>query len=563
MAKRQVFLQLTPEFGGTKFGPFQGAEIRLGSEPGRNDIVLPEGLGVAPEHARLVKQPDESFILSPVERTAQIYLYRVDGRPPKPVQSPIAVVMGDGFSLVTQEGPRFVIVLEMEKRAAGGDDKGGGALGKAKSKLNAGTLAEEIKRQGLSRALATGAGQFLGNAVTFIKSGAFLRPRYIITFMMIAAGWIFGGGALCTAGGAMWDAGNSRSDLASKDEELSDLKRSCSVDEEDVEFDPIAKMDKILKPQGEAASLWKTAFTDDPDFEQMVWTKVQEQYADIGQEPYKWVWTTKKSPFVDMATALDTAGLDKYTARVLSYAAATPSRNLEAKWLFVSGSNGAGACGRGAGVITYRQATNMKFPEIQRDAMVDADTAAGLSEDATITDDLRKKFKESTIQSDKAEIAEDEVVHKGGEVEGGSVCLFVGEADGADDRQDLTSKAFKGALGTSAEGLPKADTPFGPMARIARYFASDWAVGYETLKLEQKRSPVVLLNTAPEFVPKAQKEWAVDRMATTIARAIAIPCWAKLDKKKEDLAKRPKVLDGHLPKAEFDCVALGYYAAQK
>jgi hypothetical protein len=134
MAKRQVFLQLTPEFGGTKFGPFQGAEIRLGSEPGRNDIVLPEGLGVAPEHARLVKQPDESFILSPVERTAQIYLYRVDGRPPKPVQSPIAVVMGDGFSLVTQEGPRFIIVLEMEKRAAGGDDKGGGALGKAKSK---------------------------------------------------------------------------------------------------------------------------------------------------------------------------------------------------------------------------------------------------------------------------------------------------------------------------------------------------------------------------------------------------------------------------------------------
>ena len=34
-----VYLKLTPEFGGTRFGPFEGLEVRLGSNPDRCHIV--------------------------------------------------------------------------------------------------------------------------------------------------------------------------------------------------------------------------------------------------------------------------------------------------------------------------------------------------------------------------------------------------------------------------------------------------------------------------------------------------------------------------------------------
>jgi hypothetical protein len=567
MAKRQVFLQLTPEFGGTKFGPFQGAEIRLGSEPGRNDIVLPEGLGVAPEHARLVKQQDESFILSPVERTAQIFLYRVDGRPAKAVQSPIAVVMGDGFSLVTAEGPRFVIVLEAEKRAAGGaDDGGGGALGKAKNKIpGAGSLMEEIKRQGLARALATGAGQFAINAWTFIKSGSFLQPRYIITFLMIAAGWVFGGGAACTAAGAMWQAGAANSQLADAQGQIEEEKRKCGGDPdgEGSEFDEVVYMDRVLRPNGQKASLWKLAFTEDPDFEKTVWAAVQKEYAEIGKDKYKWAWLTKSSAFVEVTKATAGAALDPYTARVLPFVGASEDRAIDAKWFYVASSNGTGSCGYGPAQMTYRQAKNLQFPTIQRDGMIEADVAAGLSEDLTINDDLRKAFKAATTQADKDPIADDAVIQRAGEVDGGSVCMTVGEADASDDRLDMTAKALKTALGPAATGLPKPDSTYGPMARLARYYAADWYAGYDTLKFDQKKSPRLILDQAPEYVPAAQKQWVLDRMARTLARAIAIPCWAKLDKNKESIAKRPKDMTDILPKSEFDCVALGYYASEK
>ncbi|MFT4978994.1 MAG: hypothetical protein ACI8S6_004904, partial [Myxococcota bacterium] len=40
-----TYLSLTPEFGGTRFGPFEGLGVRLGADANRCHIVLPESLG--------------------------------------------------------------------------------------------------------------------------------------------------------------------------------------------------------------------------------------------------------------------------------------------------------------------------------------------------------------------------------------------------------------------------------------------------------------------------------------------------------------------------------------
>src|SRR4051794_10756500 len=103
MARAVTFLQLTPEFGGTKFGPFEGSEVRLGSDPGSSDITLPETLGVAGQHVKVLRQQDNSFILAPVDRAAPVFHYRAGTARPKQVTAPLAVAAGDAFSLVTPE----------------------------------------------------------------------------------------------------------------------------------------------------------------------------------------------------------------------------------------------------------------------------------------------------------------------------------------------------------------------------------------------------------------------------------------------------------------------------
>ncbi len=37
-----LYLTLAPEFGGTRFGPFEGIEARLGADRERCHITLPE-----------------------------------------------------------------------------------------------------------------------------------------------------------------------------------------------------------------------------------------------------------------------------------------------------------------------------------------------------------------------------------------------------------------------------------------------------------------------------------------------------------------------------------------
>ena len=107
-----IYLRLTPEFGGTRFGPFEKLETRLGSDPDLCNIVLPESLGVQPVHALVLKQGDTNTIVAPADRAANLYLWRQGERRPSQITSPPALRSGDGFSLVTEDGPRFIMEID-------------------------------------------------------------------------------------------------------------------------------------------------------------------------------------------------------------------------------------------------------------------------------------------------------------------------------------------------------------------------------------------------------------------------------------------------------------------
>ena len=104
-----TYLQLTDQFGGTEFGPYEGLEITMGADHNSCHIHIPGDFGTLAVHAKLIRQTATDVILSPAEQSAEVFLWRGDSRHPEPVYGPTAVRNGDRFSLVTPQGPCFVV----------------------------------------------------------------------------------------------------------------------------------------------------------------------------------------------------------------------------------------------------------------------------------------------------------------------------------------------------------------------------------------------------------------------------------------------------------------------
>ena len=196
MSSLAVYLQLTPEFGGTRFGPFEQVEIRLGSDADC-DITLNADLGIEAVHVSIMRQPDDSLIVAPAHRTAGVYLWRARSRQPTLVSTATACRSGESFSLVSPEGPRFIVQLDELPEEIRAQRAGAGGLGGAKRKLSPEAMKKEARRQAMARILKTGPAQMIQNGIRFITSGAILRPRNLFAAVGVMGGWAWGGVGSC------------------------------------------------------------------------------------------------------------------------------------------------------------------------------------------------------------------------------------------------------------------------------------------------------------------------------------------------------------------------------
>ena len=528
MDKPQVFLQLSQEFGGTKFGPFPGAEIRLGADPQGNDIVLPEALGVLPDHVKVIRQAEDSFVVAPTERTAAVFVYRADGRPPRQVTTPIALIPGDGFSLVTQEGPRFIIVTELPIPKKKGPST---QLGKNAKNLTAGKFFEEIKRQGIARATTTQAGYIFRNANTFIMSGAFLSPRNIIMVMMMGSGWVIAGGAGCAACVVQSNLAALTSDKNQIEEDL----RNCTTGgDEDPTLTNISA--KLL---GEAK--WDEALQKDKKLRKAYVDKLK--YIFSRDEKYRWVYQKKRSAFVDWHNAL--IGLKRIpgpVTRVLSYAAATENWSEDRKFTLIrQDSNGTEACGRGPVGLTYRQAKNLGLGTVALDALVDSRLATSVDKDP-----LKEKLLAQLVGEEEYEFNDTEIESAGTGVAGGMVCIYTPEED---DRNSATAirKEVRSVAADNAAKVPKLRSDYYVAGRLMKFYAADWrrAEDFNNLDFDDKTAPSTVID---EFNDD-QKNWVMEQTALTMAKAVAIPCMGKFDRK---VSEPPAHMEDHWPSI-YDC----------
>ncbi|MBN2798495.1 MAG: hypothetical protein JXX28_05045 [Deltaproteobacteria bacterium] len=525
MADMLTFLQLAEEFGGTKFGPFTAAEIRLGSDPENNDIVLPENLGVLPQHMKVLLQKDGSFILAPVERTATVFLWKPDGRPPKQLNTPSAAVMEDSFSLVTAEGVRFQLLREEEKREKP-TDRGKTGLAAAKGRLSIGGMIAEVKRQGLSRVMRTTVGHMWQTGYKFVASGAILKPRNIIMMVMVVSGWIFAGGVGCTA-----------LSLASQKADVKDDLKECNGD--------LAALGALSTEDPTIGSLTQEILGD------LEWLNTLQSDAELNQayvkelksvfqrrDQFEWVYKNRASDFVDFSTAITGKVNNEPLVRVLSYVAAPPGRKKERDWqLLRQDSLGNRTCGRGMTSITFRQARNLEL-STKLDALVQTQIAT--------SGDLepKKRALQETGQLagmsiEDLNFTESEIQAAGVGAQGGYQCIFV---DGDDDRADMSAlaKGLAKAIGPEAKGLPKAGGDHWIAARLTKYYASDYDIEFDQLNFKAG-TPNQILSAIPN---DPRSPWVMQQTAETIARAVGVPCLARLYGNKD---KPPEHLPGELP----------------
>lgn len=525
MARSVTFLQLASEFGGTKFGPFDQVEIRLGSDPTNSDITLPETLGVASQHVKLLKQQDDSFILAPVDKSAAIFHFRSGTARPKQVLAPTAIQGGDAFSLVTPEGPRFYIQLEKDSKviAQQAQDSAGPSFGWPKGirkpsaqRLGRGIMME-IRRRGFAAVFTTRLGNMFMRAWLMVRSGQIFSPLYIVSGMLMLSGWIFAGGAACTA----WRASSSRNDFTNQ---LSNCKDQLGVAQgADGELgDPtVPDLTKIVLED----ATWKETVLGDKD--------LYESYAralrDIYAEPlkYRWVYTQKGSPYTQFKAALDASGMPPNLVRTLAFAAASPT--FERPWALVKDSESAEVCGRGPLAITYRQAFNLGLA-IQPDALVERQLAES-------NDLVRQRERlDNTLRdaNTEYEYRDDLIQYVGAEVQGGLMCMYV---DGTDERTDLRvlASTLKARVGASAtQKLPREGEQHWIASRLVMLFAHDFkAHELEGISFDARMAPSVAMST--KDVKGERVKFAVREAAKVMARAAAIPCLAQFDKEQREV----------------------------
>ena len=530
----QLFLQLSEAFGGTRFGPFLGNEVKLGSDPAPQcDITLPSAMGVFPLHVRLVVQGDGSIIVGPGERSAAITVWR-GGAKGRSIASPVALSHGDSFALVSETGPKFTLLyIQAERQKVGAPRKRGPKMPTKKG------LIAEIKRLGLAKAISSKVGQNLASGYHFVVSGAIFQPRYIIMGVTMA-------GSFLMAGGAGLFAFNLSDKLDSSESELSEIKGDLADCEGYKGESPtIASLVADILGDDE----WRSTLENDDilmaEFKSKLGNKFKnstnhKKIDKLGKS------TSSNVPFNKVRRNLSKTKMKESLVTVLSYAAFGKGSG----WQKISNTSGEDVCGRGPLGLTYGQAHNLGLREFQLDAYVSRKLVDG--------EDLEGKrnallLTSERIDDDAADFDIDVVTSEPIGKQGGKQCLYI---EGEDDRIEMKmlGKALNTALGNSADGVPKAGDDFWIAARLYKLYAADVKENFETLDFSTGDAPSSVLEAAD--ISDAEKESITDSVAEAMAWAVATPCRMIL----EGNNKPPEHL-GTLP-GEISCIYIAYLASK-
>lgn len=539
-----TYIRLAPEFGGTRFGPFEGLEVRLGSNPERCHIVLSEALGVLPEHAKLLRQRDNSLILTPAERTATLFLWKPGDRRPSQVHTPTAIRPGDAFSLVTHDGPRFFVELDQlppEVKAAREQET---KVRTGRRRLSAETMAAEGKRQAWSSLLTMGPAQLAQRAWVYIKSGAIYQPRNIFLGVAILGGYIFGGWAMCSRKKYATEVTRVESERDACNEQVGVLKELSDSSGK-------AKFHLLAASVTNSTKLGAALENDDA-----LRAAVEREVKNIFLNPTGWSWIvepkSKAAAFAAWREQLfKETDMDVDTEKLLMWLAADPTSS-QSEFVEQEDSTGNMVCGRGPIFLTYLHARNLGM-EALPDALLQKGTAQ-------IKEDTAKQLEllAATLHlyDPAAVLPEETVVTKIDPVRSTELINCLYSTTGTDERvqRGVTINTLAKHLGKSGSNLPPDTSNQSSVARVAKFWSA--AAPVNDLTVKGAGYDFTASSVGPVLDSKgATGAWVLSQTAKTIAKSIAVPCVARL---KGDPKEVGKIIGEDNVPAPFGCLYLDW-----
>jgi hypothetical protein len=501
-----LYLTLSPEFGGTRFGPFEALEVRLGADRERCHIVLPEAFGVAREHCKVIRQ-GEGLILAASERTAAVFVWKGDARRPTQIQAPTSVRPGDSFALVSPEGARFTVVLApLPAEVLAAREKQ-----KRKSKLSAEGFAQEGWRLLLARIWSLGPFGLLMRGWYLITSGSILQPRILIPLVIAAVGYLGMAGSSCAAL-------KFKADQKTAEDKLADCTqvRDAGGGPVTMKSTPVELIAAI-----EGSTELKVSLADD-NLRGLVLGNVKAILAS--PDDYEWLYRGKGEAvdsWIKLRKGIDeTDDFDKLTKVLLPYTAAVGKRTSEG-WNVWKDTGDARTCLRGPARLSFRQAKSLGFENVQLDGYHGEDTLSFTNDDTGRLTLLQATATAAGLPfPDPPPATEEGVITAGREF-----CVF---ASGDDDRDQLSKvvKVFKKQFGIGAAGVPDASNSQAALGRILKFYSADlpgntYADGTPRIDFTNSVSQPLKEQIG------AQQVYA--RVAEVIARSVALPCLAALE----------------------------------
>ena len=539
-----LYLRLAPEFGGTRFGPFEGAEVRLGTDKDKNDIVLAASLGVFESHLRILRQGTQDLILAPVDRSAPVFLYAGGRGRPKQVTSAVAIKSGDAIALVTENGPRFIVELdelpeEIKKEREESRRGGGGRarFGRFGRKLSGEKFKQEGKRQVWTRLLTTGPGQFLQRGYTFVASGQIFLPRNLIMLatagFAIGGGWIFGGAQGCKSRSLKKDVGT----WSRKYEDCEARVAITSNDRKPEEMEFSALAGQIIGYSGVTDALQK---------EDTLLALVRSAATDVSKniDDYPITNPAAKHPYFDMREALMALDMEPVAASLLAYAAT--ERPDQMGFSQVPDASGKPSCGRGPMHVTYRQARQLGLmPTL--DALITKNPADFLEPSGealrieALGNTARASGEPNWLEPGMS------VVAMAAKLDNGNTCLYIDSEEGDDrSRRAKLANSIERAVRPEKDGMPLEEENHYALAAVAMFYAHDMTV----INWEERGAALPMTDgIGPALKPHAAEgQWVMERTAEVIARSVVIPCHATLSNKNiqdvdEAYGSQPDVID--------------------
>lgn len=200
-----VFLQLPPEMGGLRFGPFDGM-VHLGTDARRCQIVLDSNQGIFPIHATLAPAGG-GFHFAPADLQAKCFVIQAGSPQLWPVQGAVEVSLGDAIVVGTPAGPRFQVLdatgHQVARPGGGGGIQGmmNTVMGRPQRSNQAGLgqgLADEVARRAQASMMRNSTFRELSYLQRRLKTGQLFSPVTIIGALMTVGSILLAGGVSCS-----------------------------------------------------------------------------------------------------------------------------------------------------------------------------------------------------------------------------------------------------------------------------------------------------------------------------------------------------------------------------